>query len=126
MKSVSKETLHLPVVPHRKAGVKCSGSIIPESDGEQITLRCNECGTVVGAINAAILAALELAIADRIVVHKFNEDDAPEVLTSISEECQRGDCEHCPGHFPRADVGDDTIFCVHACHKVEREPDLIN
>ena len=83
-----------------------------------VTLKCNQCGTVVGTINAAILAALEQAIADRIVIHKFNEADAPEVLTAISEECQSGDCEHCPGHFQRADVGDDTIFCVHDCHKV--------
>ena len=37
----------------------------------------------------AILAALEQATADRIVFYKFDEADAPEVLISISEQCQR-------------------------------------
>jgi hypothetical protein len=53
--------------------------------------RSNECGAVVGTINAAILKALTRAISDGILVHKFDELDAPEVLTSISEECQRGE-----------------------------------
>jgi len=79
--------------------------------------------TIVGTINSAIFSALEQAIADQIVFHKFSELDAPEVLTSISEECQRGDCDHCPGHF---EIGLDTIFCVHFCHRIEQEPDSIN
>ena len=120
------EPLHLPIVPHRKAGVECNGSIVAEQGGDLVTLKCIVCGATVGTIHAAILAALDQAIADSFVFHKFSEMDAPEVLTSISEECQRGDCAHCPGHFHRADHGDDTIFCVHSRHEVEREPDSIN
>jgi len=111
---------------HRKAGVQCNGSVVPEQHGDQITLKCNQCGAEMGTINAAILLAWEQAITDSIIVHKFDEADAPEVLTSISEECQRGDCEHCPGRFHRADHGDDTIFCVHSCHEVEAETGPIN
>jgi hypothetical protein len=65
--TVPAETPRLPVIPHWKAGVKCNGSIIPEQNGDQITLKCNECGSVVGTINAAILSALEQAIADAFV-----------------------------------------------------------
>ena len=121
---VSHDQLHLPVIPHSKAGVKCSGSIVADPDGAQVTLRCNECGAVVGTINAKILNAWEQAITDRIVIHKFDEADAPEVLTSISEECQRNECQQCPGTFHREDAGDETIFCVHFCHQVERGPGM--
>ena len=112
---------HFPLVPHRTAGLDCNGSIVPEQDGESVTLKCNQCGAVVGTINAAVLSALEQAIADAFVFHKFSEMDAPEVLTAISEECQRGECDFCPGHFHRADHGDSTIFCVHSCHELQRE-----
>lgn len=123
---VPADAPHFPVIPHRKAGANCNGSIVPEQDGENVTLKCNQCGVVVGTINAAILAALEQAIADAFVFHKFTEMDAPEVLTAISEECHRGECDHCPGHFQREDTGEATIFCIHECHEVEREPGPIN
>lgn len=124
---VPVEHPHFPVVPHRSTGVNCVGWIVPELKGEQVTLKCNECGTVVGTINAAILSALTQAISDGILVHKFEEFDAPEVLTSVSEECQRGECERCPGIFQREDTGDQPVFCVHSCHKVpERGVKSIN
>ena len=31
---VPVEQLHLPVIPHRKAGVNCDGTIVPEQEGE--------------------------------------------------------------------------------------------
>jgi hypothetical protein len=80
---VPAEPLHFSVVPHRTAGANCVRCIVPEPNGEEITLKCNECGAVVGTINAAILKALTRAISDGIMVHKFDELDAPEVLTSI-------------------------------------------
>ena len=64
------------------------------------------------------LKALEQAIADQFVFRKSSEDDAPEVLTSISVACQRGECNHCPGVFRRDDVGEESVFCVHSCHEV--------
>jgi len=112
---------YFPVVPHRAAGVDCTGFIVPEISGDQVTLRCNVCGTVVGSINAGILEALEQAIADTFVTHKVDELDAPRVLTSISQECQRGECERCPGHFYRPESGYEPVFCIHECHKIERE-----
>ena len=53
--------------------------------------------------------------------HRFDEDDAPEVLTSISPECQAEGCDHCPGIFHRAETGDEPIFCIHVCHKVAQD-----
>jgi hypothetical protein len=53
---------------------------------------------------AETLQAWEQAITDRILIHKFDETDAPEVLTSISEECSVA-CT-----FQRKDAADKTIF----------------
>jgi hypothetical protein len=108
---------HFPPVPHRAAGVDCNGSIVSEQDGENVMLKCNVCAAVVGHLNTKILEALQQAIADAFVIQKFDEMDAPEVLTSISEECQREECDRCPGVFYRADVG-DPVFCVYSCHRV--------
>jgi hypothetical protein len=77
---------------------------------------------VVGTVHAEILKAWVQAIADFIVVQKFEEADVPEVLTSLSEECQRGECAQCAGVFHRPDTGDQPVFCVHSCHRVERDP----
>ena len=110
-------------MPHSKASIKCNGYIVSEQNAEQVTLKCNLCGAVVGTINGAILNALEQAIADQIVVTKFDKMDAPEAFTSISEECQREECDRCPGFFNRPEAGDQggqTVFCVHSCHQVER------
>ena len=112
------ESIHVPIIPHWKAGVKCNGSIVAELDEEQVTLKCNRCDDIVGTINAEILKAWEQAITDRIVIQKVDETAAPELLTSISEECQRGECDRCPGTFHREDMGDETAFCVHPCHKI--------
>jgi len=118
---------HFPLVPHRSAGVDCNGSIVPEQNGDLVTLRCNLGGAVVGSINAEILKAMEQAISDQIVIHRLDEMDAPRVLTSISEECKCGECDRCPGHFHRPDAGDEPVFCVHECHKVgERGVSSIN
>jgi len=45
--------------------------------------------------------------------HTFNPGEEPEVLTSISDECQGGQCETCPGIFHRDDYPGKSIFCVH-------------
>jgi hypothetical protein len=85
---VPDDPLNFTVVPHRSVGLDCARCIMLEPDGEQVTLKCNECETVVGTINAAILKALTQAISGGIMVHNVDELDAPEVLTSVSEECQ--------------------------------------
>jgi len=50
------------------------------------------------------------------VRHVFAPGQEPRVLTSISEECQKGQCEKCPGIFRLPEYGDRQIFCVHECH----------
>ena len=67
---------------------------------------------------SGILVALEQAIADQFVIRQFNALDAPEVLTSISQKCLRGDCATCPGQFKHPDAGDEPVLCVHECHKL--------
>jgi hypothetical protein len=124
--TVTAEPSHLPAVPHRKAGVQCDGSVVAKQDGDQITLKCNVCRTTMGTIHAAIMAALEQAIADAFVFRKFSDMDVPEVLTSISEDCRRGECERSTGHFHLVEHGDETILCVHSCHQVETELGPIN
>jgi hypothetical protein len=105
-----------PIVAHRKAGVECDGVILPEPNGEQVVLKCDVCGAIVGSIQATVLCALEEAIADRLFSNKFTGLDAPKSLASISEQCQRGQCEQRPGQFPGEEGEDQTIFCVHSCH----------
>jgi hypothetical protein len=50
--------------------------------------------------------------------HVFPEDDQPEVLTSISPECQADQCGACPGIFHVEEAGEEPVFCVHRCHRV--------
>ena len=40
----------MPVVPHGISGVDCSGRIIAAVEGNDVELRCNECGAVVGVV----------------------------------------------------------------------------
>ncbi len=112
-----------PIIPHMSAGVDCCGCIVPEADGDRVALKCNECGASVGYINKGILGDMVMLVNAAVPVkrHVFTVDDAPEVLTSISEECQHEDCGRCPGAFHREDAGDQPVFCVHVCHKIKSE-----
>jgi hypothetical protein len=77
---VPDDPLNFTVVPHRSVGLDCARCIMLEPDGEQVALKCNECGAVVGTIKSAIARALTRAISDGITVHKLDELDAPKVL----------------------------------------------
>jgi len=48
---------------------------------------------------------------------RFGPGQEPKVLTSISEECKGGMCESCPGIFEQDEYPDESIFCVHDCHR---------
>jgi hypothetical protein len=48
---------------------------------------------------------------------EFAPGEEPRVLTSVSEQCQDGECEKCPGIFRLPEYGDRQIFCIHDCHK---------
>jgi hypothetical protein len=45
-------------------------------------------------------------------------DEEAEAQTGISPECQRSQCEQCPGW---RDTDSGLMFCVHDCHKVPPE-----
>jgi hypothetical protein len=48
----------MPIVPHETTGVDCCGCIVAAVDGNNVELRCNECGAVVGVIQIDILRGL--------------------------------------------------------------------
>jgi hypothetical protein len=110
-----------PIIPHMGAGADCCGCIVPEADGDRVTLKCNECGASVGYINRGILEDMVMLVnaAASVKRHVFAAGDAPEVLTSISEECQHEECDRCPGAFHCEDAGDQPVFCVHVCHQIK-------
>lgn len=54
---------------------------------------------------------------DRVQRTRFPIGQEPKVLTSVSEECSRGECDKCPGIFNRDDYPGQSIFCVHDCHQ---------
>ena len=68
------EPPHLPVIPHRKAGVNCNGTIVLEQKDDQITLQCNECSSVVGSVNVRILVALAASFLFRPTQSCFKEE----------------------------------------------------
>ena len=47
-----------PSVPHEAAGVDCCGCIVSVVQGNDVELRCNECGAVVGVVNVGVLTDL--------------------------------------------------------------------
>jgi hypothetical protein len=47
-----------PIIPHESAGVDCCGCIVPIIQGNDVELRCNECGAVVGVVRIEILRDL--------------------------------------------------------------------
>lgn len=48
----------LPIVPHEVAGVDCCGCITAEVNGDDVELRCNECGALVGTVQIDIFRGL--------------------------------------------------------------------
>jgi hypothetical protein len=40
-----------------------------------------------------------LRLTNEVILHRFDEADEAKVLTSISDECQREECDRCPGIF---------------------------
>ena len=49
----------MPIVPHGTApGVECCGCIVAVVEDQNVELRCNECGAVVGVIQIDILRGL--------------------------------------------------------------------
>jgi hypothetical protein len=57
------DTADFPAVPHDPTG-ECCGCIILHEAGEDLELVCNECGAVVGKVNAVILQDLVSLIPD--------------------------------------------------------------
>lgn len=47
-----------PILTHESAGSDCCGCIVPVVWGNDVELRCNECGAVVGVVQLGILTDL--------------------------------------------------------------------
>jgi predicted RNA-binding Zn-ribbon protein involved in translation (DUF1610 family) len=55
----SELTARMPIIPHETAaGVDCCGCIVAVVEGNNVELRCNECGAVVGVVQLDILKGL--------------------------------------------------------------------
>ena len=52
-----------PIIAHESAGVDCCGCIVSIIQGNDVELRCNECGAVVGVVRIEILRDLISMIA---------------------------------------------------------------
>jgi hypothetical protein len=48
----------VPIASHEAAGVECCGCIVAAVEGDNVELRCNECGSVVGVIQIETLPEL--------------------------------------------------------------------
>jgi hypothetical protein len=52
-------TGRMPIVAHEDIpGVDCCGCIVAAVEGQNVELRCNECGAVVGVVQIDVLRAL--------------------------------------------------------------------
>ena len=47
-----------PLIPHSSTGARCRGYIVATATGNDVELACNECGAVVGVMQADILVDL--------------------------------------------------------------------
>jgi hypothetical protein len=47
-----------PIIAHESVGVDCCMCIVPVVQGNDVELRCNECGAVVGVAQLGILRVL--------------------------------------------------------------------
>jgi DNA-directed RNA polymerase subunit RPC12/RpoP len=131
----SELTGRMPIVPHSTAaGVDCCGSIIAEVEGNNVELRCNECGAVVGVVQLDILKGLlGLDCATTICPHCGKENTFPGF-----ERMSVYTCQHCgKAVTPQGDrvvIDDDTCrwytfgnaapIAVMRCNRCGRHPDV--
>jgi hypothetical protein len=52
----------------------------------------------------------------------FPEGEEPEVLISVSVECQGEDHAACHGIFTTEETGNESVFCVCRCHLAPGRP----
>ena len=73
----------MPYVRHGIAGVDCSGRVVAAVEGNNVELRCDQCGAVVGVVQVGIMeAVLGLDCAEAVCpycgnTHVFPGCDAP-------------------------------------------------
>jgi hypothetical protein len=48
----------MPIIAHSATGADCCGCLVVDVRERDAALRCNECGAIVGTMNAAILDAV--------------------------------------------------------------------
>jgi hypothetical protein len=81
----------MPVVPHGISGVDCSGRIIAAVEDNDVELRCNRCGAVVGVVQINIMEGLlGLDCAEAACPHggKVNTFSSfSEISTYVCDQC---------------------------------------
>jgi hypothetical protein len=113
-----------PIQAHESTGVDCGGCIVPVLQGNDVELRCNECGAVVGVLQIAILDDLVSMIPSP----AFKAGTAIEWVgvASVLEAIEVGDFRRLPGgiyttsyirQYARAiDYPEDDILEVYRRH----------
>ncbi len=134
-------TSRMPIVPHSTAGVDCCGCIVAAVDGNNVELRCNDCGAVVGVIQVNILRdLLGLESAAATCPHCGKENMFPgftEVSGYVCSEC--GKVVRAPGKdgldLDWVEIHDDTCtwyefddgrepIPVMKCNRCGRHPNV--
>ncbi len=81
----------MPVVPHGITGVNCSGYVVAEVENNNVELRCNKCGGVVGVVQVGVMEGLlGLDCASTTCPHCGRENTFPgssDVSTYTCEGC---------------------------------------
>ena len=100
----------MPVVPHGISGVDCDGRIIAAVEDNDVELRCNSCGAVVGVVQVNIMEGLlGLDCAEATCPHcgKVNTfSSLSEISTYVCDQC--GNTVELAGGVECADIDDDT------------------
>jgi len=86
----------MPLVRHGIAGVDCSGRVVAVVEEQNVELRCDTCGGVVGVVQVGIMEAL------------------------LGLDCPEATCPNCGtlNLFPGIDLPEAWV-CRHCGHRVE-------
>jgi hypothetical protein len=100
----------MPVIPHRISGLDCSGRIIAAVEDNDVELRCNRCGAVVGVVQISIMEGLlGLDCAEATCPHcgKVNTFSSfCEISTCVCDQC--GNAVELTGGVERVEIDGDT------------------
>jgi phage FluMu protein Com len=100
----------MPVVPHGISGVDCSGRIIAAVEDNDVELRCNRCGAVVGVVQINIMEGLLGLDCAEATCPQCGEVNAfssfSEISTYVCDQC--GNTVELGGGVERVEINGDT------------------